>query len=169
MLCAMWNLPRPGIEPTSPALAGGFLATAPPGKFDVDHSLKSIKFVIRLLLFYALVLRGMWLISLTRDQTGTPCIGRRSLNHWIPGEDPVLYFPPLEILNLLWTRNTAFHLVRGLHLCSHEPGPVPDSEAAKPVLLPLSGNSRQSTLQATPRFPLSAQVFAFCFIRCKPP
>ena len=72
MLWAMWNLPRPGIEPTSPALAGGFLATAPPGKFDVDHSLKSIKFVIRLLLFYALVLRGMWLISLTRDQTGTP-------------------------------------------------------------------------------------------------
>ena len=47
----------------SPALAGGFLATAPPGKFDVDGSLKSIEFVIRLLLFYALVLRGMWLIS----------------------------------------------------------------------------------------------------------
>ena len=24
----MWNLPGPGIEPESPALAGGFLATA---------------------------------------------------------------------------------------------------------------------------------------------
>ena len=28
----MWDLPRPGIEPVSPALAGGFLSTAPPGK-----------------------------------------------------------------------------------------------------------------------------------------
>ena len=28
----MWNLPRPGIEPMSPALAGGFLSTVPPGE-----------------------------------------------------------------------------------------------------------------------------------------
>ena len=28
----MWDIPRPGIEPLSPALAGGFLTTAPPGK-----------------------------------------------------------------------------------------------------------------------------------------
>ena len=28
----MWNLPRPGIEPVSPALAGGFFTTEPPGK-----------------------------------------------------------------------------------------------------------------------------------------
>ena len=28
----MWDLPRPGLEPVSPALAGGFLNTAPPGK-----------------------------------------------------------------------------------------------------------------------------------------
>ena len=27
-----WNLPGPEIEPTSPALAGGFLTTGPPGK-----------------------------------------------------------------------------------------------------------------------------------------
>ena len=27
----MWNLPEPGIEPTSPALADGFLTTGPPG------------------------------------------------------------------------------------------------------------------------------------------
>ena len=30
--CGMWNLPGPGIEPVSPALAGGFLTTGPPGK-----------------------------------------------------------------------------------------------------------------------------------------
>ena len=28
----MWDLPRPGIEPTFPTLAGGFLTTGPPGK-----------------------------------------------------------------------------------------------------------------------------------------
>ena len=28
----MWDLPGPGIEPMSPALAGGFLSTVPPGK-----------------------------------------------------------------------------------------------------------------------------------------
>ena len=30
----MWDLPGPGLEPMSPALAGGFLTTAPPGKPD---------------------------------------------------------------------------------------------------------------------------------------
>ena len=28
----MWDLPGPGLEPVSPALAGGFSTTAPPGK-----------------------------------------------------------------------------------------------------------------------------------------
>ena len=32
--CGMWNLPRPGIKPASPALAGGFFTTGPPGKSD---------------------------------------------------------------------------------------------------------------------------------------
>ena len=32
LLHGMKNLPRPGLEPVSTALAGGFLTTAPPGK-----------------------------------------------------------------------------------------------------------------------------------------
>ena len=28
----MWDLPGPGLEPVSPALAGGFLTTEPPRK-----------------------------------------------------------------------------------------------------------------------------------------
>ena len=32
LLHSMWDLPRPGLEPVSPALAGGFSTTAPPGK-----------------------------------------------------------------------------------------------------------------------------------------
>ena len=31
-LHGMWDLPGPGLEPVSPALAGGFSTTAPPGK-----------------------------------------------------------------------------------------------------------------------------------------
>ena len=32
LLRGMWDLPRPGPEPVSPALAGRFSTTAPPGK-----------------------------------------------------------------------------------------------------------------------------------------
>ena len=38
-LCGMWDLPRPGLEPVSPALAGRFSTTVPPGK--PPYSLKS--------------------------------------------------------------------------------------------------------------------------------
>ena len=31
-LHGMWDPPRPGLEPVSPALAGGFSTAAPPGK-----------------------------------------------------------------------------------------------------------------------------------------
>ena len=35
---SMWDLPGPGLEPMSLALAGGFLTTAPPGKSrDLEH------------------------------------------------------------------------------------------------------------------------------------
>ena len=32
LLRSMWDLPRPGLEPVSPASAGRFSTTAPPGK-----------------------------------------------------------------------------------------------------------------------------------------
>ena len=31
-LTGTWTLPRTGIEPVSPALAGGFFSTEPPGR-----------------------------------------------------------------------------------------------------------------------------------------
>ena len=43
----MWDLPGPGIEPVSPALAGGFLTTAPQGKSSSIES--SFKFVMKVL------------------------------------------------------------------------------------------------------------------------
>ena len=35
LLRGMWDLPRPGLEPVSSALAGRFSTTAPPGKSHI--------------------------------------------------------------------------------------------------------------------------------------
>ena len=45
------DLPDPGIEPMSPALAGGFFTTEPPGKLYM-WNLKKKKKVIHMNLFY---------------------------------------------------------------------------------------------------------------------
>ena len=44
----MWDLPRPGLEPMSPALAGRLSTTAPPGKpqLSFDFHLHGISFSI---------------------------------------------------------------------------------------------------------------------------
>ena len=64
---------------------------------DGDH-FKVYEFVTILLLFYVLVFQpqGIWELSFSaRDQILTPCLGRRSLNHWTIRDIPplcVLYF-----------------------------------------------------------------------------
>ena len=46
----MWDLSRPGLEPVSPALAGGFLTTGPPGKsWLLFFNLTSLSHLILLL------------------------------------------------------------------------------------------------------------------------
>ena len=54
-LCSTWNLPGPGIEPLSPALAGGFFTTEAPGEplsltfkfqYSVFYSLNSVSFYL---------------------------------------------------------------------------------------------------------------------------
>ena len=47
----MWELPGPGIEPTSPALAGEFLTTVPPGKSRLLFFFFKLKHFILLLLY----------------------------------------------------------------------------------------------------------------------
>ena len=45
LLCGMWDPPRPGLEPVSPALAGRLPTTAPPGKprpYTFIHSQTSL-------------------------------------------------------------------------------------------------------------------------------
>ena len=41
LLRGMWDPPRPGLEPVSPALAGRFSTTAPPGKPPIRMFCKS--------------------------------------------------------------------------------------------------------------------------------
>ena len=47
LLRGMWDLPRPGLEPVSPALAGRFSTTASPGKPHITnlYQIHSLKFV----------------------------------------------------------------------------------------------------------------------------
>ena len=40
LLCSMWNLPRPGVESTSPALAGRFLSFVPPSTPAIQKPFK---------------------------------------------------------------------------------------------------------------------------------
>ena len=45
-LRGMWDLPRPGLEPTSPALAGRFSTTVPPGKPSISFYSHSISLLL---------------------------------------------------------------------------------------------------------------------------
>ena len=59
---SMWNLPGPGIEPVSPALAGRFLTTGPPGKswFPFQLPLFESCFQHRLCPFPCCYWRTLW-------------------------------------------------------------------------------------------------------------
>ena len=49
LLRNMWDLPRPGLEPVSPALGGRFSTTAPPGKpkrLNFTRNLQKLKLVL---------------------------------------------------------------------------------------------------------------------------
>ena len=51
LLCGMWGLLGPGIEPVSPALAGRFPTTAPPGKppYSVFNEVVRFNFLVSFL------------------------------------------------------------------------------------------------------------------------
>ena len=48
----MWDLPGPGLKPVSPALAGEFLTTVPPGKSNTAIIINQIiKLIDKLIIF----------------------------------------------------------------------------------------------------------------------
>ena len=52
LLHGMWDLPRPGLEPMSPALAGRFSTTAPPGKPLFYSFYAIVNGIVFLILFF---------------------------------------------------------------------------------------------------------------------
>ena len=46
LLCGMWDLPRPGLKPVSPALAGRFSTTAPPEKPPFIHFNRLVRLLL---------------------------------------------------------------------------------------------------------------------------
>ena len=61
LLRGMWDLPRPGLEPVSPALAGRLSTTAPPGKPSNFNGVQSVK----ILNHYAVHLKVIYYYKLT--------------------------------------------------------------------------------------------------------
>ena len=56
----MWDRPRPGFEPESPALAGGFLTTEPPGKSKSALFLSFMTFPGFAMLAVLPIWKGVW-------------------------------------------------------------------------------------------------------------
>ena len=77
-ISSFWDLPDPGMETTSPVLAGRFFTTEPPGKFD--HFDTCMKIITRIKLLYALKIKvnielmpigiHQCMISLIKEQLG---------------------------------------------------------------------------------------------------
>ena len=79
----MWDLPGPGLEPVSPALAGRFLTTAPPGK-PATMFFCFLVFNVATRKFYLLFLNVLFFIQfltvtlhlqLLRNVGSIPCAG----------------------------------------------------------------------------------------------
>ena len=83
LLCDMWDLPRPGLEPVSPALAGRLSTTAPPGKPFASffiHKTKGFFVFIYLFIYFRLCwvfvsARGLSLVVASRGHSSSRCAG----------------------------------------------------------------------------------------------
>ncbi|KAJ8781897.1 hypothetical protein J1605_010645 [Eschrichtius robustus] len=83
----MWDLPRPGVKPMSPALAGGFLTTVPPGK-PRPHYFKWLLQTRRLSNCgsRAQLLRGMWDLPRPGLEPVSPALAGRFSTTAPPGK-----------------------------------------------------------------------------------
>ena len=89
----MWALPRPGLEPVSPALAGRLSTTAPPGKphlyLFISFFLNFYLFIYYLWLCWVFVsVRGLSLVVASGGHSSSRCAGlslSRPLLLWSTG------------------------------------------------------------------------------------
>ena len=82
----MWDLPRPGLKPVSPALAGGFLTTVPPGMSSIFFVFLNV--IIYLSIYLSIYLfiylwlcwvfvsaRGLSLVTSSGGHSSSRCAG----------------------------------------------------------------------------------------------
>ena len=105
LLHGMWDLPGPGIEPVSPALAGRFLTTAPPGKspnFFINWLFSTLSlfslssFFLLILVFMSLMflfLNIYWSFGDFKNKAL-----RSSLDTWWAGWSLLTYEPHNEVI-----------------------------------------------------------------------
>ena len=72
MLRGTWDLPRPGLETTSPALAGGLSTTAPPGK---PHHIFIYLFIYFWLCWVFVSVRGLSPVAASGCHSSSRCAG----------------------------------------------------------------------------------------------
>ena len=74
--CGTWDLPGPGIEPVSPALAGGFLTTGPPGTSQRYFFFFLINLFIYFWLCWVFVaVQGLSLVAASGGYSSSQCTG----------------------------------------------------------------------------------------------
>ena len=82
-LCGMWDLPRPELEPVSPALAGRFSTTAPPGKPPLSTFFDCLTFIYPLRLSSDIPFTRRLLVTLRLGYIFTLCISLpKSYHHF---------------------------------------------------------------------------------------
>ena len=100
----MWDLPRPGLEPVFPALAGRFLTTAPPGKpYRIFLLLLHCRSSFYILSLYILMPNQIYALQIL-----VPFCGLSS----------VFFFPPLKIV-FISGLSSLLHWSLCLSLCQY--------------------------------------------------
>ena len=106
----MWNLPRPGIEPVSPALTGGFLSTLPPGKSINNYLRLSVVQEFRCSLPGCLRLRVSSSCSQAVDW-GCSCLKAcMGLEHLLPGKLTVVMVDLLSLSLVVSCNSSSPHV-----------------------------------------------------------
>ena len=108
LLHSMWDVPGPGLEAVSPALAGGFLTTAPPGKSQGYISRRNESFCVQVFVFEGerVLTTGQELVCTFPVPVSLTNILKASLSSW--GQGALLPSFLASFLNLVYMAPTAW-------------------------------------------------------------
>ena len=107
LLHGMWDLPGPGIEPVSPALAGGFLTTVTPGKSQVEALREHLKCYLSFLPHHW-QLPSQWLLCQLGSQSQPVMQHGQEINP--------CYFKQLELLEFFYYQPLLTYIGTNVHM-----------------------------------------------------